>query len=222
MFQKIRRSLKDYKTRPTVETEQHVCHACGQNLRQPAGHGDDSVSRSYELYEPRDSGSWDGSGLSDSGYGSFSSSKTFGSLLQADGTPSDTFVQPPARRSTYTASIYSGEDDSEYQSQLDLAPETARARRPEYDHLLDMQPRSSSKSSGKWRHRSRYARLNELPAASPGTFQFQHDNISAFETGITQEETGPEKKRRTIHSLETLTLRPSSFKKLATRRTRHE
>ena len=226
MFKKIRRSLKDHKTRPdaghSVETGDHVCHACGQSLRQPGGASDEFVARPYELYEPRDRSSWSGSGFSDSGYGSFSSSQNFESMFQLGATQPTTCVQPSARRSTYTTSIYSDDDHMEDLSLQETPAEPAHMDTLDYDHLFDVPPRSFSKSSERWKPRSRYARLNELPAASPETLALNYDAFAASDAAAFQEGTEPEKKRKTIRRIESLVLRPSQLGRLASRRMRFQ
>lgn len=227
MFKKIRRSLREHKTRPvadhSIETDEHICHACGQRLRQPGGNSDDFAARPYELYEPtgRDSWSPSESGFSDSGYGSFSSSRHFDSMLQLGGTQSGTRVEPSARRSTYTTSIYSDDDHFE-ELPHETTAEPAHMNTPEYEHLFDVSSQPSKKTSQRWKPRSRYAKLNELPVASPGVFPYQYDGFAASDASALQENNEPEKKRRTLRSLESLSLRPSQFGRLASRRMRFE
>lgn len=227
MFQKIRRSLRDHRTSPAADNlldcEQHICHACGQHMTRPFEDGDDFLARPYELYEanePRDRDSWNSSNFSDSGYGSFSSSQKAESLLQLGGpcTQSTIIVRPPSRRSTYTISTYSNEDDLEDLSPIQVPAESAQMQPTEYQHLFDLPARTSTRTSQSWKPKSRYARLNELPAASPGALRLNHNT----NTWTREEETKSGKKKRTIQYLESLLSRPSSLGRLNLRRTRNE
>lgn len=213
MFQKIRRSLGDHKTSHAADNvldcEQHICHACGQHISQPFENGDEFLARPYELYEPSNRDSWNSAGFSDSGYGSLSGSQKAESLLQLGGpcTQSTTFVRPSSRRSTYTTSIYSNEDDLECVSSLQDTAEPVHMQTPGYQHSFELPPRSSTKTSRSWKPKSRYARLNELPAASPGT------PLVDCEMDIREDEAKSGKKKRVIQCLETLLPRPSSFQR---------
>ncbi|KUI66710.1 hypothetical protein VM1G_11428 [Cytospora mali] len=224
MFQKIKRSLRDHSIRPAtdnvLESERDTCHTCGQSLIHPVSNGDNFVAKPYELYEPRDRGSWNSSGFSDSGYGSFSSSKSSGSLLQLDGTytRSETLFQPPTRRSTSISSAYSTDAGLEEPSTVEMTVKSAQRDTPGYQHSFHISPQSSNGTSQEWKPRSRYAILNELPATTSEKLPYNYDVpiVEALDVGIHQDgiESGKEKAMKRLQSL---LLRSSSLKKLVLR-----
>lgn len=224
MFTKIKSSLKLHKARRStgdLPIAEHVCHACGQTLIQSDDNIDTFAARPYELYEHRDRNraSWNSSGFSDSGYGSLSNSQDFSPLVQQGVSQPEVPTQPFARRSTtHSPDTYSDDDEFDLSASA-RTTEPAGFETPEYMHGFNSPPPSLDSVPEKRKSASRYARLNELPVASPGTIPSQH---AALEAEIIQDESRSDRKRRTLQSLESLIVRPSSFGRLGIRRTRND
>lgn len=207
LLKKFRSSLRLDKRKSSatleVEPEQAYCSNCGQRTPNRSTFGAIS-SRSYSA----DRSSWNGSAASDSGYGSALSS----SSSQASSPPAPArdahavdFMPPPSRRTTYSSSVYSNEENpfdtldhipmtvEECDEEMFDLPAVAVAEYHE-DHF-GLPPRTLSSYSSDWTAKSRYARLNELPAASPRALMFP-DDVFDFGAGIEVEDGKDESKRK--------------------------
>lgn len=216
----------------------HICHACGQHMSQPSeGNGTEFLARPYyETYEhdPRDRTIRDSSGLSDSGYGSsFSDPQDAGSRGLQLGGGSDTHLPSTTlpdttssgRSPTYTDSIYSSEVDLESKSPLDTPKEPERSRQtPELQHgspqRLPPRAPTTTRSRCCLGPRSRYARLNELPAASPGTSPLD-DGMESSIVRYRDDEAGKKRVLTGLRSLFPRVSSSSSFRRLDFCRVRH-
>lgn len=225
----------------TVPVPPPVCHECGQSVRDTissSSYGDGAAAGSS--YDPDRAGmrdSWNSSTSSDSGYGGSSGISSRHSNLeetQLDGMGDDDHpgvtaplpmpLRLPLRRNTYDSSIYSETSayDQPARQEIIVEEEPAAAQvggggaPPEYDHLFDLPPRTFTNYSDKWKPKSRYSRLNELPAASPTAMAFPEDvmGVDPLDGGAEKEPGSPEKnsKRRS------LVIRPASLKRLTSLR----
>lgn len=171
------------------------CHACGQ--RTP------NQSTFDTFFSGRgDRRSLNGSPESDSGYGSFISS---GSQSSAGSQAEDAqsmrsippplgILSPPRRQATYSSSVYSS--DGPALDSLEPFPILVE----DYDkyHEFDLPPRTLSNYSSSVKPRkSRFAKLNEFPAASPRSLLFPEDvydmDAGIERTGIKEEDTRPKR-----------------------------
>ncbi|KAK7730591.1 hypothetical protein SLS53_008981 [Cytospora paraplurivora] len=221
MFTKFKSSLKVHKTRHSTGSftiTEHVCHACGQTVAQSNDNTEDFAARPYEVYEKRERRSWRSSGFSDSGYGSFNSSQDFDPLIRLGATQQpEPHTQEFPRHPTHTPGNYLDDDELEDLSASERVTDPAGFETPEYMYEFSSSPPSFNRESETGKSQSRYARLNELPVASPGTLPSQH---AALEAEIGQDEIRCHRKRSTLQSLESLLVGPSSLGRLVSRRMR--
>lgn len=198
-----------------LEVPHHVCHECGQSVRDTINspYADNVTAVRYDSDRAGMRESWNSSSSSDSGYGSSRHSELETQLDFSHDHPAPT-MPLPLRRPTYNSSIYSETSTYEHTPrQQIIVEEPAQVGPPVYDHLFDLPPRTYTNYSDKWKPKSRYSRLNELPAASPRAMAFPDDAL-AVESGAEKEPSSPEKKRMS------LVLRPSSLRRLTSRRTK--
>lgn len=187
MMRKFRKSLrvdKDKSEKSKSDTSSYLepgyCHACGQRTPNQSTFGSIS-SRSNDRM------SWAGLSVSDSGYESIDGGKSQVSESPIDGDHSMMFtMKPPTRQQTYSSSVYSSdipalETVEPFPMMEDLVEEND-------DDLFDLAPQSPNNYS---RHlsppKSRFARLNDLPAASPRALMFP-DDVFDLDAGIEVEE----------------------------------
>jgi hypothetical protein len=227
MFKRFRRSMRiSGAGSRDLEVPQPVCHECGQNARDTNNtsaeqyDSDRYDSDRYDFDRAVIRDSWNSSSTSDSGYGGSTRHLEIEAHLDLGGDdhhPAPTIILPlPRRRPTYTSSIYSESSSYEPSPQETIVEEPAHhvaCGPPVYDHLFDLPPRTFTNYSEKWKPKSRYSRLNELPAASPTAMAFPDDALEE-ESSAEKEPSSPEKKRMS------LVLRPSSLRRLASRRTK--
>lgn len=214
MFRKFRRSVREDKAKSQDNAvSHHVCHECGQSLRHTidASFVDTATARQYESHGPGKRDSWNDSSSSDSGYGGSQHSDV---QLDLSNDHSSTSIPLPTRRPTYNSSIYSEASTFEQPSRHQVVIGPSQAGPPTYDHLFELPPRSFSNYSDKWKPKSRYARLNELPAASPRALAFPDDAL-ALNAGVEPMPAPTEKKRIS------LVLHPSSLRRLSARRSKN-
>lgn len=200
---------------PELEVPHHICHECGQSVRDTisSSHADNLTAERYDLDRAGMRDSWNSSSSSDSGYGGSSRHSELEAHLDfSDDHPAPT-IPLPRRRATYNSSIYSESSTYEHTPrQQIIVQEPAQVGPPVYDHLFDLPPRTYTNYSDTWKPKSRYSRLNELPAASPTAMAFPDDAL-AVESGAEEKEpSSPEKKRMS------LVIRPSSLRRLTSRR----
>lgn len=222
MFKRFRRSVRLGNASSSGNgVPHHVCHECGQSLGNTIDTIDTSYANQitaggYSSGRATKRDSWNGSSSSDSGYGSSRHSE-----LEAQLDSSDEYPPPPIplplRRPTYNSSIYSETSTFEQTTRQEIiVEEPAQIGTPEYDHLFDLPPRTFTNYSDKWKpNKSRYSRLNELPAASPRAMAFPED-VMAVTPDAEKEPNSTEKKRRS------LVLRPGSLRRLASRRSKSQ
>ncbi|KAJ0120427.1 hypothetical protein J7T55_015154 [Diaporthe amygdali] len=218
MFRKFRKSTRGGKaTLPEGGSSHHVCHECGQSLKSTINSppADQVAATPYKSTYPESRGSSDISSSSDSGYGSMGSSRHSEARLDFSDNHSTTSIPLPTRRPTYNSSIYSDASTFDRPARHQRMVEPSQVATPTYDHLFDLPPRTFTNYSEKWKPKSRYARLNELPAASPRAFAFP-DDVLVPNTDVESDRTSTEKKRRS------LILRPSSFRRLTARRSKSQ
>lgn len=215
MFKRFRRSIRQGSPRSEdngAPHHVHVCHECGQSLRDTidtidTSYANDVAAGRYSSNRPSKRDSWNGSSSSDSGYGSSRHSELEAQLDLCDDLPAPSFPLP-RRRPTYNSSIYS--DASTFDQQDIIVEEPAQVGPPVHDHLFDLPPRTYTNYSDKWKPKSRYSRLNELPAASPKAMAFP-DDVLDVNIGAEEPPVSTEKKRMS------LVLRPS-LRRLTSRR----
>lgn len=198
------------------EVPHHVCHECGQSLRDTidTSYPDPVTAGGYNSNRASKRDSWNGSSSSDSGYGSSRHSELEAQLDLGDEYPAPP-LPLPLRRPTYNSSIYSETSTFEQTPRQEIiVEEPAQIGAPVYDHLFDLPPRTFTNYSDKWKPpKSRYSRLNELPAASPRAMAFPEDALEV-NNDAEKEPSSSEKKRRS------LVIRPSSLRRLASRRSK--
>lgn len=219
MFKRFRRSVRIGNAGSRADSApQHTCHECGQSLRDTidTSYADPVSAGQFNPNRASKRDSWNGSSSSDSGYGS--SPRSRHSELEAQLDLSDEYPAPPLplplRRPTYNSSIYSETSTFEQTPRQEIiVEEPAHIGAPVYDHLFDLPPRTFTNYSDKWKPKSRYSRLNELPAASPRAMAFPEDAL-AVNSDAEKEPSSTEKKRMS------LVLRPKSLRRLASRRTK--
>lgn len=208
-------------TPPGDGAPHHVCHECGQSLRDTAdtSYADQIAAGQYNPDRASKRDSWNGSSSSDSGYGGSSRHSELEAQLDlGDDHAAAPSIPLPRRRPTYNSSIYSEASTFE-QSHVQeiIVEEPAHIGTPVYDHLFDLPPRTFTNYSEKWKPKSRYSRLNELPAASPTAMAFPDDALAVNSSDDAETEpSSPEKKRRS------LVLRPSSLRRLTSRRSKSQ
>lgn len=218
MFRRVRKSLRigvaGFRDR---EVPHHACQEYGQGARDTinSSYADDVAAGRYDSDRAGMRDSWNSSTSSDSGYGSSRHSGLEAQPSLSDDHPAldhPALTMPlPLRRPTYNSSIYS--ETSIYDRtprQEIMIEEPAQVGPPVYDHLFDLPPRTFTNYSDKWKPKSRYSRLNELPAASPTAMAFP-DDVLAVDGGAEKEPDSSEKKRMS------LVIRPS-LRRLASRR----
>lgn len=219
MFKRFRRSIREGSARSDengAPHHVHVCHECGQSLRDTidtidTSYANDVAAGRYNSNRPSKRDSWNGSSSSDSGYGSSRHSELEAQLDLGDDLPAPS-IPLPRRRPTYNSSIYSDASTFDQPTQQDvIVEEPAQVGPPVYDHLFDLPPRTYTNYSDKWKPKSRYSRLNELPAASPKAMAFP-DDVLDVNSGAEEPPVSTEKKRMS------LVLRPSSLRRLTSRR----
>ncbi|KAI3393991.1 hypothetical protein diail_3352 [Diaporthe ilicicola] len=217
MFRKFRKSVREDKASPqNTQGSHHVCHECGHSLTDTidTSYADQVIARRYESNRARKRDSWNGSSSSDSGYGS-SSSRHSDIRLELSDDHSSTTTPLPVRRPTYNSSIYSEASTFEQSSLHQVMVDPPQVGAPTYDHLFDLPPRTFTNYSEKWKPKSRYARLNELPAASPRALAFP-DDVMDLHTDVEPVPAPTEKKRMS------LSLRPSSLRRFSARRSKSQ
>lgn len=148
------------------------CHACGQ--RTP----NQSTFSGFSSPRNEDRSSWNSFSRSDSGYGSSATSSSSSSQRSGAGDSVVSIPAPPSRQGTYSSSIYSN-DESTHET-VETIPVIVEER---YDYEFDLPPRTLSTYSEKFKPKSRYAKLNELPAASPRSLLFP-DEFYDLDAGI--------------------------------------
>lgn len=227
MFKRFRRSIREGSAKSADSVvSHHVCHECGQSLKDTtdtssASSASQVTPRPYSSIRVVKRDSWNGSSSSgsDSGYGSSRHSELEARLDLCDDLPDPAIQLPlelPLRRPTYNSSIYSEASTFDPTPRQEvIVEEPAHIGPPVYDHLFDLPPRTFTNYSEKWKPKSRYSRLNELPAASPRAMAFPDDAL-AVNSDAEKEPSSPEKKRRS------LVLRPSSLRRLASRRSKSQ
>lgn len=221
MFKRFRRSMRVGNAgSPDVGVPHPVCHECGQSVRDTttSPYADNITPRPYDSDRAGIRDSWNGStgSSSDSGYGSSRHSELDAPLDFTVDQPAPT-VPLPLRRPTYNSSIYSETSTYEQTHLQEVIVEEPSpiVGPPVYDHLFDLPPRTFTNYSEKWKPKSRYSRLNELPAASPRAMAFPDDVLDVDESTAEKEPpSSPEKKRLS------LVLRPSSLRRLTSRRSK--
>lgn len=205
-----------------------VCHECGQSVRDTisSSHTDSATTGQFDSDHAGMRNSWNSSTSSDSGYGGSGVSSRHSELeaqldlsddhpaLDHPGLTAPLPLPLPLRRPTYNSSIYSETSTYEQTTRQEIIiEEPAQVDPPVYDHLFDLPPRTFTNYSEKWKPKSRYSRLNELPAASPTAMAFP-DDVMDVNDGAEKEPSSPEKnsKRRS------LVIRPASLKRLTSLR----
>lgn len=224
MFKRFRRSIREGSARSAegngAPHHVHVCHECGQSLRDTIDTIDTSYANNvtagqYSSNRASKRDSWNGSSSSDSGYGSSRHSELEAQLDLSDDLPAPS-VPLPLRRPTYNSSIYSETSTFDQPTRQEIiVEEPAHVDPPVYDHLFDLPPRTFTNYSDKWKPKSRYSRLNELPAASPRAMAFP-DDVMDVNSGAEEQPISTEKKRLS------LVLRPSSLRRLTSRRSKSQ
>ncbi|KAG6354174.1 hypothetical protein INS49_004778 [Diaporthe citri] len=223
MFKRFRRSIREGSARSGdngVPHHVHVCHECGQSLKDTIDTIDTSYANNvtagqYNSNRASKRDSWNGSSSSDSGYGSSRHSELEAQLDLGDDHPAGS-LPLPLRRPTYNSSIYSETSTLDQPTRQEvIVEEPAQVGPPVYDHLFDLPPRTFTNYSDKWKPKSRYSRLNELPAASPRAMAFP-DDVMDVNSGAEEQPISTEKKRRS------LVLRPSSLRRLTSRRSKSQ
>lgn len=183
MMRKFRKSLRVDKGKSKSDTSSYLepafCHACGQRTPNRSTFG--SVSS-----HSGDRMSWAGLSASDSGYESIDGGKSQASESPIDGDQPMFTMKPPTRQQTYSSSVYSS--DIPALETVEPFPMMEPFVEENDDDLFDLPPQSPNNFS---RHlnppKSRFARLNELPAASPRALMFP-DDVFDFDAGIEIEE----------------------------------
>lgn len=192
MMRKFRKSLrvekeKDNKSEAIPGLDAPYCHACGQRTPNRSTFGSFS-SRSGDRF------SWAGFSTSDSGYESLDGAKSQHSESPIDEDHSMFTMKPPTRQQTYSSSVYSS--DIPTLEILEPFPMMEEVREEDDDDLFEISPQSPNNYS---RHlsapKSRFARLNELPAASPRALMFP-DDVFDMDAGIEMEEPKEKSKHR--------------------------
>ncbi|KAG8156815.1 hypothetical protein KVR01_013420 [Diaporthe batatas] len=230
MFKRFRRSIRIGRPGSrNLEVPAPVCHECGQSVRDTisSSSADGATTGQYDSDRAGMRDSWHTSTSSDSGYGGSGSSRH--SELDAQLNSSDdhpaldhpglTMPLPlplPLRRPTYDSSIYS--ETSAYDQPAEqeiIVHEPADAGPPVYDHLFDLPPRTFTNYSEKWKPKSRYSRLNELPAASPTAMAFP-DDVMDVESAAEKEPSSPPAEKNLKRR--SMVLRPASLKRLTSLR----
>lgn len=173
---------------------QAYCHACGQKTPSRSTFG--SISSGSN----GDRSSWNGSSASDSGYDSFASNSSSSSFQRSrsGSQAGDSVVSIPApvaptRRGTYSSSVYSA--DERVVEEVEPFPVIVEER---YDYEFDLPPRTLSTYSEKFKPKSRYARLNDLPVESPRSSLFP-DDVYHLDAGIETYENKEGTRRRRWH-----------------------
>ena len=216
MFKRLRRSMREGNASSRNDgVSHHVCHECGQSLRDTIDTYEDKITAgrfNSDRANKRDS--WNGSSDSDSGYGSSRHSELEAQLDLGHDAPAPS-LSLPLRRPTYNSSIYSETSTFEQTPRQQIIVEQAQVDAPVYDHHFELPPRTFTNYSDKWKPKSRYSRLNELPAASPRAMAFPDDAL-AVNSGAEKESDSSEKKRLS------LVLRPSSLRRLTARRSKSQ
>lgn len=217
MFKRFRRSIiAGNASSRNDAASHHVCHECGQSLKDTTDSYTDTVAAGrYTSSRADKRDSWNDSSSSDSGYGSSRHSELEAPLELSDTHPVPSFPLP-LRRPTYNSSIYSETStfDQAPRQQI-IVEEPAQVGPPVFDHLFELPPRTFTNYSDKWKPKSRYSRLNELPAASPRAMAFPDDAL-AVNSDAEKEPSSPEKKRISM------VLRPSSLRRLTSRRSKSQ
>ncbi|KAJ4394476.1 hypothetical protein N0V93_003694 [Gnomoniopsis smithogilvyi] len=183
MMRKFKKGLRADKEKSKTEAstglEPGYCHACGQRTPNRSTFGSFS-SRSG------DRGSWAGFSTSDSGYESLDGGKSQISDSPLDENVSIISFKPPTRQQTYSSSVYSS--DIPTLETLEPFPMMEELVEENDDDLFELPPQSPNNYS---RHlsppKSRFARLNDLPAASPRALMFP-DDVFDMDAGIEIEE----------------------------------
>lgn len=229
MLKRFRRSLKLEKNKDTSTNfsvpESPFCHSCGQMTPQASTFDGEMTPQGNTFSIPYTSFSstgedelsyWKSSQRSDSGYGSFSNgSQTSESQAEEDNNSSIFSFSAPTRQSTYSSSIYSNDNDESSPTEpFPTLP--VIVQEPEYD-TLNLPLRKLSDSSEKAKPRSKYARLNDLPVASPRALAFPNDVFDDFSAGI---EEGESAKARTLRKKRSkwggsLVILPSQLRRLS-------
>lgn len=220
MFKRFRRSIRDSSAKSDENgAPHHVCHECGQSLRDTidtidTSYANNAAAGQFNSNRASKRDSWNGSSSSDSGYGSSRHSELEAQLDLSDDLPAPS-IPLPRRRPTYNSSIYSETStfDQTHRQEI-IVEEPVHIGPPVYDHLFDLPPRTFTNYSEKWKPKSRYSRLNELPAASPRAMAFP-DDVLDVNSGAEEEQPVPTEKKRM-----SLVLRPSSLRRLASRRSK--
>lgn len=176
IFKKFRRSTRVEKNKDAnlslAEPEAPFCHSCGQRTPQHSTFGSFSSRGTGDDFP-----SWKGGyQRSDSGYESLSATSTSStSPTSAARTTGDVHsilsIKPPARQATYSSSVYSHDD---YDTATEAFPPLPTMVEDDHD-MFDLPPRTLSNYSDKFKPKSRYAKLNDLPAASPRALAFPDD-----------------------------------------------
>lgn len=184
-MRKFRKSLRVDKEKTKSDTSSYLepafCHACGQRTPNRSTFGSISSSSGDRM-------SWAGLSASDSGYESIDGGgKSQASESPIDGDHYAMFtMKPPTRQQTYSSSVYSS--DIPALETVEPFPMMEELVEENDDDLFDLPPQSPNNFS---RHlsppKSRFARLNELPAASPRALMFP-DDVFDFDAGIEVEE----------------------------------
>lgn len=176
------------------------CHSCGQRTPSHSTFGSSSSSSSFSSASNGDRSSWNSSYRRRSGGGSRCDGLASSSSSQASGSRAgDSVVSipaPPSRRGTYSSSIYSHDgsahDDDDDDDAVDPFPVIVEEC---YEYEFGLPPRTLSNYSAKLKPRSRYAKLNELPAASPRSLLFPED-LYDLDAGIERGESKEASKRK--------------------------
>lgn len=220
MLRKFRgKSLRVEKTTATADalatpvgTIGPYCHTCGQKTPNQSTFGGSFSSSN------KNRASWNSFSASDSGYESFASggSQTSGSQA-GDGhsVVSIPSVTPPRRQNTYTSSVYSNDDDEDLEDEIGTVEPFPIIIEEANKFDFDLPPRTLSNYSDKWKPKSRYAKLNELPVASPRSLYFSEE-VFDLSAGIERDVKSESKRRSRWHraSLSVSTL-PTHLKRLS-------
>lgn len=174
-----------------VGTPGPYCHTCGQKTPSQSTFGGSVSSANGKR------ASWNSFPASDSGYESFASggSQTSGSLA-GDGhsVVSVSSMAPPRRQNTCSSSVYSNDDDEDLEEEVGTVEPFPIIIEEAKNYAFELPPRTLSTYSDKWKPKSRYAKLNDLPAASPRSLYFE-DILYDLDAGIERDEK-PESKRK--------------------------
>ncbi|POS71829.1 hypothetical protein DHEL01_v209775 [Diaporthe helianthi] len=232
MFKRFRRSFRISSAGSrSLAVPAPVCHEYGHSARNTvsSSYAGSATTGPYDSDHAGMRNPWNSSTSSDSGYGGGSRLSELDAHMQqldlsddrpALDHPALTILLPlPLRRPTYNSSIYSETSTYEQPTRQEIiVEEPAHADGlPVYDDDdFDLPPRTFTNYSDQWKPKSRYSRLNELPAASPTAMAFPRDDMDEVESSAEKEPSSPEKnlKRRSM------VLRPTTLKRLASIRTK--